>query len=84
MTQAQRQTVVVRRDGGYAFRPGSANEVASEVDLEGYHPGRSSPERVVVVTCKAWQSGFDATARLAELGEEKANPTRATSEMRRW
>jgi hypothetical protein len=30
------------------------------------------------VSCKAWQNGFDATAKLAELRGEKKNPKRQT------
>jgi hypothetical protein len=33
---------------------------------------------VIVVSCKAWQRGFDATAKFAELRREKKNPKRAT------
>jgi hypothetical protein len=32
----------------------------------------------LVVSCKAWQAGFDATAKLAELRGEKRNPKRET------
>jgi hypothetical protein len=56
----------------------SEDSVASDVDVVGYHPNRLGTERVVVVSCKAWQSGFDATAKLAELRGEKKNPRRAT------
>jgi hypothetical protein len=48
----------------------------SDVDVVGYHPNRSGPERVVAVSCKAWQGGFDANAKLAELRREKKNPKR--------
>jgi hypothetical protein len=54
------------------------DSVPSDVDVVGYHPNRTGAERVVVVSCKAWQSGFDATAKLAELRGEKKNPKRAT------
>ena len=57
---------------------GNQDAVASDVDVVGIHPRRSGADRVVVVTCKAWQVGFDATAKLAELREEKSNPKRAT------
>ncbi|QNG35559.1 hypothetical protein F1C76_02105 [Geodermatophilaceae bacterium NBWT11] len=68
------------------FRPSktfpgySAHEhsVASDVDVIGIHPRRSGPDRVRVVSCKAWQAGFFPAAKLAELREEKANPKRAT------
>jgi hypothetical protein len=68
------------------FKPGrdhpeykaADDSVASDVDVVGFHPRRTGPDRVVVVSCKAWQSGFDATAKLAELRGEKKNPKRAT------
>lgn len=50
----------------------------SDVDVVGYHPRRSGLDRVTVVSCKAWQGGFDATAKLAELRREKKNPKRET------
>jgi hypothetical protein len=56
----------------------SDDAVYSDVDVVGYNPSREGPDRVVVVTCKAWQVGFDATAKLAELRGEKKNPKRAT------
>jgi hypothetical protein len=54
------------------------DSVRSDVDVVGYHPTKADDERVIVVSCKAWQAGFDATAKLAELREEKPNPKRAT------
>ena len=33
---------------------------------------------MVVVSCKSWQGGFDATAKLAELRGDKRNPKRET------
>jgi hypothetical protein len=56
----------------------SLDAVASDIDVLGFHPKREGIDRVVVVTCKAWQTGFDATAKLAELRGEKKNPKRAT------
>jgi hypothetical protein len=52
--------------------------VSSDVDVVGYHPAKQGRARVVVVSCKSWQGGFDATAKLAELRGEKRNPKRAT------
>jgi hypothetical protein len=54
------------------------DSVRSDVDVVGYHPGKKGVERVLVVSCKAWQDGFDATAKLAELRGEKKNPKRET------
>lgn len=57
---------------------GSDDAVPSDVDVVGYHPMKDGRSRVVVVSCKSWQGGFDATAKLAELRGEKKNPKRAT------
>jgi hypothetical protein len=54
------------------------DSVRSDVDVVGYHPRRRGVNRVIVVSCKAWQGGFRANAKLAELRGEKANPKRAT------
>src|SRR5580765_7746416 len=32
--------------------------VGSDIDVIGFHPRRSGVDRVKVVTCKSWQSGF--------------------------
>jgi hypothetical protein len=54
------------------------DSVRSDVDVVGLHPKRSGTDRVLVVSCKAWQDGFDATAKLAELRGLKKNPKRET------
>lgn len=54
------------------------DRVPSDVDVVGYHPGRTGVDRVVVVTCKAWQTGFNAGRKLGELRGEKRSPKRAT------
>jgi hypothetical protein len=50
------------------------DRVSSDVDVVGYHPGRTGVDRVVVVTCKAWQDGFNAGRKLAELRGERPSP----------
>ena len=57
---------------------GRKDSVNSDVDVVGFHPMKSGTDRVVVVTCKAWQVGFDETAKLAELRGEKRNPAHTT------
>ncbi len=54
------------------------DSVRSDVDVVGFHPRKHGVERVVVVSCKAWQAGFDPSARLKEMRGEKKNPKRAT------
>jgi hypothetical protein len=57
---------------------GDQDRVYSDVDVVGYHPGRTGTDRVIVVSCKAWQAGFNAGRKLGELRDEKRNPKRAT------
>lgn len=54
------------------------DRVASDVDVVGLHPTKRGHSRVWVVSCKAWQSGFDADRKLKELRGEVRNPKRAT------
>jgi hypothetical protein len=54
------------------------DSVPSDVDVIGFKPGARGPEKVWVVSCKSWQPGFDAGAKLRELRREKANPKRET------
>lgn len=54
------------------------DSVASDVDVVAYNPNLSGVQRVVVVSCKSWQTGFDASAKLAELRGTKKNPKRPT------
>jgi hypothetical protein len=49
------------------------DSVSSDVDVVGYNPRKRGRARVVVVSCKSWQGGFDATAKLAELRGERKN-----------
>jgi hypothetical protein len=52
------------------------DSVPSDIDVVGYHPGRTGPDRVLAVSCKSWQTGFDATRILAQLRGEAPNPKR--------
>jgi len=52
------------------------DSVPSDVDVVGYHPKRYGPGRVAVVSCKAWQVGFDAPAILSQLNGTAKNPKR--------
>lgn len=55
------------------------DRVPSDVDILGIDPTASDDwDAVWVVSCKSWQSGFNATAKLAELRGEKKNPKRET------
>lgn len=54
------------------------DSVPSDVDVVGINPLIAGPARVRVVSCKAWQTGFNADAKLRELRGEKGNPKRET------
>jgi hypothetical protein len=54
----------------------SQDSVPSDVDVVGYHPKLAAPDRVIVVSCKAWQGGFDGVGRLAQLRGDRRNPSR--------
>ena len=41
----------------------------SDIDVIGFHPTLPDPQRVIVVSCKSWQSGFNVLAKLREIGE---------------
>lgn len=43
----------------------------SDVDVVGFHPARKGVDRVWVVSCKSWQSGFDVAAKLDEIAKNK-------------
>ena len=53
----------------------------SDIDVLGYHPGLSGPDRVMAVSCKSWQSGFRVQTKLDELS---ANTTVAGRESWRF
>jgi hypothetical protein len=43
----------------------------SDIDVIGIHPRRDDEQRVVVVSCKSWQAGFDVGAQLDALEKNK-------------
>lgn len=66
------------------FRPASdhiefdrrADAVHSDIDVVGIHPTLEGPERVLAVSCKAWQAGFDPAAKVREILENKISSGR--------
>lgn len=60
-------------DDGYDSK---LDSVASDVDVLGLHFRRDGHERVAVVSCKAYQTGFYADRFLAQLRGEAPNPKR--------
>jgi Nuclease-related domain len=54
----------------------SLDSVSSDIDVVAIHPRRTAKDRVVAVSCKAWQTGFYANRILAQLKGEAPNPKR--------
>jgi hypothetical protein len=54
-----------------------ADSVTSDIDVIGIHPLLKGDERVVVLSCKAWQTGFDPAAKVREIEEERIVSGRA-------
>ena len=46
---------------------GDQDRVSSDVDVVGYNPRLSGVDKVVVVSCKAWQKGFNPAGELKKL-----------------
>jgi hypothetical protein len=61
------------------FRPSSGvdgydskqDSVHSDVDAVGINPNLEDPQRVVVVSCKSWQTGFDPEAEIRAIKGNK-------------
>ena len=47
------------------------DSVASDIDVIAIHPCKEGPEKVVVVSCKSWQEGFDPKACLDQITHNK-------------
>ncbi len=50
---------------------GNQDSVASDIDVIAIHPCKEGPERVIVVSCKSWQEGFDPNACLDHIINNK-------------
>jgi hypothetical protein len=56
------------------------DDVSSDVDVIGINPLQQGTERVWVVSCKAWQSGFHTVAKLDALQRSLPEPSAAGTE----
>ncbi len=43
----------------------------SDIDVIGYHPTLTGPERVWAVSCKSWQGGFGPEAEIRNIREQR-------------
>lgn len=69
-----RHNVRFKPDPDHVDYVADQDRVSSDVDVVGIHPGKAGPERVVVVSCKAWQDGFNPGRKLAELRGDRPSP----------
>ncbi len=56
----------------------SADAVHSDIDVVGLNPRRRGPDRVLAVSCKSWQAGFNPREKLLQMRGELRNPKRET------
>ncbi|MCO5318834.1 MAG: hypothetical protein M9942_10390 [Microthrixaceae bacterium] len=54
------------------------DSVHSDIDVVGFLPTDRTRRRVVTVTCKSWQAGFDARQKLLQMRGDLSNPKRET------
>lgn len=47
------------------------DSVASDIDVIAIHPRKEGPDRVIVVSCKSWQEGFDPVSCLDHITHNK-------------
>ena len=43
----------------------------SDIDVLGFHPLLTGPARVIAVSCKSWQGGFDVAAGLRDIAKNR-------------
>lgn len=62
------------------------DSVHSDIDIIAYSPVKRGCSRVVVVTCKSWQKGFDVNAWLDRLESEAVynEPSVKFQKRERW
>ena len=63
--------VKFKPDKSHAKFDPKQDSVASDIDVIGFNPNLTGVERVVVVSCKSWQGGLDASATTKAIHEKK-------------
>ncbi len=46
------------------------DRVPSDIDVVGYHPKLSGPDKVWVVSCKSWQQGFSPRSKIIRIEKD--------------
>ena len=73
-----RHNIKFRPDPDHDGYDSRQHSVYSDIDVIGVNPRLDGPERVRVISCKAWQTGFAATLILKRLRGEAPEPKRET------
>jgi len=57
-----------KKDQGFTSKQHSNH---SDIDVIGFHPRKKGHEKVVVVSCKSWQEGFNPLKQISHVKNEK-------------
>ena len=57
----------------YSYKQDS---VHSDIDVVGFNPTLSGPEKVLAVSCKSWQNGFDPINKIHQIENQKISSGR--------
>lgn len=66
-----RHNIRFKPDSSHVDFEGRQDSVSSDIDVIAVNPRRSDAERVLVLSCKAWQAGFDPAGKIAEIEGNK-------------
>lgn len=50
---------------------GNQDSVASDIDVIAIHPRKEGTDRIIAVSCKSWQEGFDPVACIDRIANDK-------------
>lgn len=66
-----RHNLKFRPEKDHADYDKRADAVHSDIDVIGIHPLRTGPDRVVAISCKSWQQGFNPQYMCAAIEQDK-------------
>ncbi|MEG9861357.1 MAG: hypothetical protein V6Z81_02460 [Parvularculales bacterium] len=73
-----RHNVKFKPDPSHPEYESKQDRVASDIDVIGFNPTLKGSERVIVVSCKSWQGGFDPDNIIKKIEEGKKESGRET------
>jgi hypothetical protein len=66
-----RHNIKFRPDSKHLDFDSRQDSVHSDIDIVGINPILQGPDRVVAVSCKSWQGGFNPKSKIAEIENNK-------------